>query len=49
MVAEGVRMEADEKCQKAVELFLPGSRGLEGVTDGGSEVESLILRMFQES
>ncbi|THU67313.1 hypothetical protein C4D60_Mb05t23330 [Musa balbisiana] len=30
MVAEGVRMEADEKCQKAVELFLPGSRGLEG-------------------
>ena len=35
MVAEGARMESHEKCQKAVELFLTGSRGLEETSEEG--------------
>ncbi|CAL9094446.1 unnamed protein product, partial [Musa textilis] len=44
MVAEGVRMEAHEKCQKAVELFLPGSRGLGETSEEGKYVREKHAR-----
>ncbi|CAL9103059.1 unnamed protein product [Musa hybrid cultivar] len=44
MVAEGARMESHEKCQKAVELFLTGSRGLEETSEEGKYVREKHAR-----